>query len=89
MEEKRHKCYKCKHFNRYYIKEVKRFSKIKFGWCCKACGSVDAYGCCEKFVCNSRRKIIPELVQTSLNDLLTEISVIRNIIEEELNNEEL
>ena len=79
----KNKCYRCRAFDRYYIREVKRFSKTDCGWCCEKVAVVKAQGTCEKF---EARKLIRKsrfFVEVALSDIMTDISALRNIIEEE------
>ncbi|MDE6618750.1 MAG: hypothetical protein K2K13_06985 [Clostridiales bacterium] len=78
------KCSQCKHFERYYTKGVKRFSKTEFGLCTQKHESVNIHDCCERYKAGVRyRGIISKRVKVCLNELLTEISAIRMVIEEE------
>ena len=81
------KCSKCKHFDRYYIKGVKQFNKTVFVWCTRKHESVSIHDCCERYKAGVRgRGIIGSRVKVCLNDLLTEISAIRYVIEAEANS---
>ena len=82
MEEKNHPCYLCHYLYRYYTQGIKRFSPTPFGWCCKRADNVNVHGTCEKFTVRARKqKIYDRSLQYYLNELLTEISVLRNVIE--------
>ena len=82
------RCSQCKHFERYYIKGVKRFNKTNFGQCTQKRDIVNIHDCCERYKAGVRdRDITDRRVKVSLNDLLTEISAIRQVIEEEANGE--
>lgn len=83
MEYKCSECYRCKHFLRYYTKGVKQHNKTAFGWCCQKTDSVEIHGTCENFALNPRRKKSRKLLGYYLGNLLTEISSIRMILEEE------
>ena len=83
METESKKCYRCKNLDRYYTKEVKRFCKTKFGWCSEKQDTVQIQGCCDKFIFNPKSKKSNRMICHYLNDLLTEISEIRKVIEEE------
>lgn len=77
------KCYRCKEFERYYTRGVKRFNKTDYGWCRVKCDAVKAQGSCEKF---EVKKIVRKsrfFFEVCLNNMMTDISALRNIIEEE------
>ena len=83
------RCSQCKHFERYYTKGVKRFNKTNWGRCTQKRASVSIYDCCERFKAGVRdRGINNERIKVCLNDLLTEISAIRMVIEDEVNSEQ-
>lgn len=78
------RCSQCKHFNRYYLKGVKRFNKTTFGWCTQKRDVVNIHDGCERYKAGVKdRGINNERVKVCLNELLTEISAIRHVIEEE------
>ena len=82
MDNKR--CSQCKYFDRYYTKGVKQFNKTNFGWCTRKHECVSIHDCCERYKEGVRdRDITNSRLKVSLNDLLTEISAIRMVIEEE------
>ena len=76
-------CYKCKHFMRYYTKGAKQFNKTKYGWCCTQHEIVHIQKNCERYALKPRMMRSKRLLRYYLNGLLTEISVIRMIVEEE------
>ncbi len=81
-------CGVCKWLVRYYTKELKKFNKTEYGWCGKKGEIVCTKDCCEHF---GRRNVSHNIrygLQRSLNDLLTQLSTIRQIIEEEQNDRE-
>ena len=82
------KCSQCKHFDRYYVKGVKRFNKTDFGWCTKKHECVSFRDCCERYEAGVRYRGISRRAKVYINDLLTEISAIRMVIEEEANGEQ-
>ena len=49
MADKRNLCYRCRYFDRYYIKGIKSFKPVPCGWCCHAAAEVRADGGCEKY----------------------------------------
>ena len=88
MENKNNQCSKCKFFDRYYTKEIKQFKRTKCGWCYKKADSVCVNDCCENFTygCKPRRRT--KFINYYLNDLLTQLSAIRAIIEADCNESE-
>lgn len=91
MKEESKQCYRCRYFDKYYTKEVKRFRPTKWGWCCQKCDSVNMHYGCEKFLFKPFSKRSNRLLQYSLNTLLTELSEIRKVLEverDETNNDE-
>ena len=79
-----HQCYKCGHFNKYYTNDGVRFQKTKFGYCRANRTNVSVHENCEKyaFMQHSKRRY-DSLINARLNNLLTEISVLRELIEED------
>ena len=77
------RCFRCKNFDRYYVKEVKRFNRTDMGWCCEKCETVKAEFGCEKFALKPNGKKRDMALAVCLSDILAEISELRNIIEEE------
>lgn len=84
MELKGERCFRCNNFDAYFTKGTKRFNRTKCGWCCAKRETVECYGSCEKFEIRSRRGHALRLIKPCLNDMLTELIEIRNLIEEEL-----
>lgn len=88
MNEKNQFCYRCKYLDRYYTKELKKFSKTPLGWCRQNRKIVSVKYRCEKFSVRIPKKIPGLILKHCLNDLLTEISEIRKVIEAEKNESE-
>ncbi len=76
-------CYRCRKFNVFYTKGDKRYNKSKVGWCCEKRGIVTLHENCESYKAKPLRKHIRMSVQYCLNDLLNQISAIREVIEED------
>lgn len=90
METTKTECYRCKFLDRYYVKGIKEFQKTNCGWCCKKQETVAIHNGCKEFSVKQTHKRNERLLRFYLNDLLTEISEIRKIIEEETSeNKEL
>lgn len=86
-EEK--KCSRCRYLDRYYTKGVTRFNKTDFGWCiCKHKSVNIREDRCDKYEARKNARVPSRRIQVCLNDLLTEISEVRKIIEAE-NDEEV
>lgn len=76
-------CFQCRYCDRYYVKEIKSFKKINLGWCCQNRYTVDIHAHCDKFLQKKKNIVNTKLLKHYLSDLLTEISEIRKIIEDE------
>ena len=76
-------CYNCKHLEMYYVRGGQRFNKAKCGFCHKSHEVVHTDGDCEKFEHFTPKSKPRALVKRYLNELLEEITLIRNVIEEE------
>ena len=77
------KCYNCKWLDRYYTKGTKKFNKAKCGWCCKRAEIVNSDFGCEEYKYWVQRKFFPIFLKHAINDILTEISEVRKILETE------
>lgn len=84
MENSDKCCGKCKNFDCFYTRGIKRFNKTKVGWCRVICDTIYAEESCERFACRNKTKNIKSTVQKCLNDLLIELTEIRKVVEEEL-----
>lgn len=81
--ESKGKCYRCRHMDRYYTQEEKQFCKTQFGWCGKRQETVCIHDACEEFSGKPVRKNkVNGFLAFYLNNLLTQISQIRAILEE-------
>ena len=78
-------CSRCKYLDRYYIKGVTRFSKTEYGWCSKKRESIKISQACEQYEQRKNIGKVSRRVKVCLNDLLTEITEIRKMIEAEQN----
>ncbi len=89
MENESKKCFKCKYLNRYYTKGEKRFNITKCGWCNKKNGIAYIQESCDCYVLKSNNRTRSRPIKCTLSELLTELSAIRCVIEEEMreNNE--
>ena len=83
MKKRGKLCYRCQYFSRYFTKDMKQFNSTDCGWCRKKVDIVSAYTRCEKYTTKPNRKKSYSALKVCLNDLLTELSVIRQFIEAE------
>lgn len=75
-------CSQCRYLDRYYTKGETKFNKTEYGWCPIKRESVSINGCCDKYAKRTARGI-SKRAKVYLNDLLTELSEIRKIMETE------
>ncbi len=80
-------CFACRTSDRFYIKDVTHFNKSKFGWCCRKVAPTTIHESCDNYMPRQYRRKRSLRAKLCLNDLLTEISELRTIIEEEYNEE--
>ncbi len=83
MENNSNKCFRCASFHKYYTMGVKQFNATKFGWCPRRAINVKNTDGCEKFHQKKYRRGHMYSLNIHLNNLLTHISVLRQILEEE------
>ena len=86
MEEK-NRCYRCKHMDRYYVKETTCYRKTRFGRCRKHGENVGIHDGCGEYCPADYRRKSTRLLRFYLSDLLTEISEVRKVIEAEREGE--
>ena len=87
MESK--KCYNCKFLERYYVRGGQGFNKAKCGFCRKTREIVHSDNSCENYAHFEPNRKPRTLVKRYLNELLDEIRLIRNVIEEEYETNEI
>ena len=85
MDNKNKQCFRCEYYNYYFIKGKKRFNKIKLGRCGKKCDTVNMHDSCGGFVLRRKRQTHKLFLEIYLEHLLTEISELRLLMEEEIN----
>lgn len=85
--ENKGKCYWCKYFTRYYTKGNKQFNRLKIGWCSNKQEQISSQEGCEHYRYHAPAKPSHRSAFRTLNDLLTELSEIRMVIED--NNREI
>lgn len=88
-EDKR--CLRCKNFDRYYAKGSKRFNPTEYGWCLIRADHTITRDSCELFAARpTAGKKSDRPARYYLQELLTEITAIRQIMEEDSHeNEEM
>lgn len=83
MEEQKDRCYCCRFFERYYTKGETNFQATKVGWCWKKQMCIEAKETCEKYETKPKRSNkINGMMKRRINDFMTELTAIRQILEE-------
>ena len=85
--DKSGECYQCRHFDRYYTKETRHFQPTKCGFCYKNQSVVNLHEDCENYQAKRWHRRDETFLRFCLNDLLTEISELRSILEAGRNEE--
>lgn len=81
-------CYNCKNLWRYYTKGIKQYNKTKYGWCNKKNSVVSIKDSCDSFILKRRIQLNENsLVLYHLNEVLTDLSAMRTIIADEIEDE--
>jgi len=77
-------------FERYFTKKRVQFERSKFGFCCATQENVNIHHSCDQFKYKFRRKknAINSMARIRLDNLLTELTVVRNLLEEEVRENE-
>ena len=90
MQEKSKSCSRCKYLDRYYTKGVDRFNRTDFGRCRKRRESVVVRECrCDNYEADRYIGVIGRrAVKKCLNDLITQMTEIRKVIEAEIDDAE-
>lgn len=83
MEEKQGKCFRCCFFDRYYTREEKHFQRTACGWCGYKEECVSSSETCKAFKKKRGHKRPKRVILLYLHDLLTEISEVRKLIEDD------
>lgn len=82
MEGKRGQCYLCRNFQRYYTRGNIKFNRTKFGRCCNKDETVQSSSTCENWRIKTIHRHVSEYAKLKMNDILHELSAVRQIIEE-------
>ena len=79
-------CYRCGFFDRYYTKETNNFKQTNLGWCIFKGANTTSCETCPNY--KTKKLVQRGSIQLSdtLNDILTQITVVRQIFEEEHND---
>jgi len=78
------------YFERYFTKKRVQFERAKFGFCCAKQENVQIHNSCDQFQFKYRRtpRAINSMARIRLDGLLTELTVVRNLLEEEVRENE-
>lgn len=82
MENQNARCYRCGHCERFYVQAVKQFDKSDCGWCSVRRTVVNIHDGCDRFRLKPLRGKDRKRIERCLNDMLTEMSQLRMLIEE-------
>ena len=86
MENKCGKCFRCRYFERYYTKGVKKFVMTDLGACYqRGREAVNKHDGCESYEPRQYKVRSNRLLRCVLSDILTQISEVRKMIEAEEN----
>lgn len=83
MEKSNYDCYNCRYFRRYFVKKKAEYERTKFGYCPKKRENVGIHCKCEQFKFKEILYDFDIPIKCKLEKLLTEISALRMIVEEE------
>ena len=92
MEEegKNKSCARCGNFQRYYIKGLRRFEKSEYGYCKQSRQIVCREGSCECWKSAAKgRAVSKRAASRALSEIFSDISALRQIFEEEAEEERL
>ena len=88
-EQKSKKCFQCNYFRAYYTKSSRNYKRTKNGFCIKRQCIVQNSETCEKWNTKVKHGYAPLSINRALKGILNEISEIRQIFEEEREEENL
>lgn len=89
-EIKLKECYRCKYFDKFFVKGVKQFMPTKCGWCSVRLTVKNLHDGCKFCEIRPRKKVSKLIAAVALSKLLTEITELHNLIREDINdNKEL
>ncbi len=73
-------CFRCRNFDAYYTRGVKRFDKTKYGWCSKLQESVNIHNTCSMYTKKLSNKKDKYIIGHYLNTMLSEIMEIHKVL---------
>ncbi len=89
MREQICECYRCRHFDRYYVVNDGRYVKTRYDICLKSKSNVEIHDGCDGFdYYIARKKHDRLLLCDCLNVLLAQISAVRQTLDNELDDED-
>ena len=84
MENKKNVCWNCGNYKAYYTKGFCHFDKKNYGYCSKQQKTVSCHEDCEHYRSNYQsRRFRKTVALRALNDILTHLSEIRQILSED------
>ena len=88
MKEEDKVCARCKYFQRYYKKGVKRFISTSVGFCCHFNKQMPVMKNCENFSPTKYSKKSYEVIRMYLDLILSELETMQKTIEAEVDEQE-
>ena len=82
------KCYMCRFFNRYFIREETEFRRTEFGFCIKKQETARVGDTCDSYIRKAKPFCYGPAIDLRLDGILTELTVLRNFMEEECREKE-
>ncbi len=82
MEQQIGNCSRCMYFDRYFVKKATTFQSTSIGWCEVKKEIVKSRDSCEECKKRQLRRTSYHALILHLNDLLTEISEVKGILED-------
>ncbi len=87
MDEKKKKCWNCKHYSAYYTKKLCHFEKEDCGFCRQQGKITDKHHTCERWCFNGiRRQIRKNVALKALKSSLDNLVEIRQILIDEIDD---
>lgn len=80
-------CYRCGYLDRFYVKDLKQYNKVKYGWCVNKRNVVGIHDCCDNYKGQYKTKKSNFYLLSALSDILTDLSEIRNILQDDRDND--
>lgn len=89
MKKNNKQCFRCEHFQKYYTKGNTKFVDTKCGRCSETKDTVTLHQSCGKWEQKKYHRFLSLFTKIKLNDILIELTEIRQIIEENENEKNL